>query len=61
MDDESSDCEHCNGTGYEPKNESAQSLGKLGGQATKAKYGVDHFKKIAKGWPKGKLRKVAKL
>jgi hypothetical protein len=39
------------------KNEAAQQLGKLGGQATVAKYGVEHFKRIAKGWPKGKKRK----
>lgn len=40
------------------KNEAAQQLGSLGGKATVEKYGKDHFKKIAKGWPKGKKRKV---
>lgn len=29
-------------------NKNAQSLGKLGGLATKAKYGSDYFKKIRK-------------
>ena len=37
-------------------NKAAQSLGKLGGLATKTKYGNDYFKRIAKGWPKGKKR-----
>lgn len=44
------------------KNKNAQLLGSLGGQATKKKYGSEHFKRIAKGWPKGKKRgKKAKL
>jgi len=38
-------------------NKAAQQLGKLGGQATVAKHGVEHFKPIAKGWSKGKKRK----
>lgn len=38
-------------------NKAAQQLGKLGGQATVAKHGNDHFRRIAKGWPKGKPRK----
>ena len=41
-------------------NKNAQLLGKLGGLATKAKYGSDYFKKITKGWPKGKKRKPSK-
>lgn len=32
-------------------------LGQMGGKATLAKYGKEHFSKIAKGWPKGKKRK----
>jgi len=38
-------------------NKAAQQLGKLGGRATVAKHGSDHFRRIAKGWPKGKPRK----
>ena len=30
----------------EEKSEAAKELGKLGGKATKAKYGVEHFRKI---------------
>lgn len=41
------------------KNKAAQSLGKLGGQKTAALHGREHFRKIAKGWPKGKKRKKA--
>jgi hypothetical protein len=41
------------------KNEAAQQLGKLGGNATKARHGVEHFRRIAKGWPKGKKRNVS--
>jgi len=33
-------------------------LGQMGGKATFAKYGKEHFSKIAKGWPKGKKRKA---
>lgn len=33
-------------------------LGSSGGNTTKEKYGKEHFSKIAKGWPKGKKRKV---
>lgn len=40
------------------KNKAAQQLGSLGGQATVEKHGKDHFSKIAKGWPKGKKRKI---
>lgn len=39
------------------KNIAAANLGEAGGNATKAKYGKEHFKNIAKGWPKGKKRK----
>lgn len=35
----------------------AQELGKRGGQKTASLYGSEHYKKIAKGWPKGKPRK----
>lgn len=42
------------------KNKAAQELGKRGGQKTVALYGNEHFKKIAKGWPKGKKRKPEK-
>jgi hypothetical protein len=40
------------------KSKAAQQLGKLGGQKTASLYGKEHFKKIAKGWPKGKKRKL---
>ena len=35
----------------------AKQLGKLGGQKTVSLYGKEHYRKIAKGWPKGKKRK----
>lgn len=56
MDDKVSDCEHCLGTGVEPT--LGQLLGRTGGQATLQKHGKEHFSKIAKGWPKGKKRKI---
>jgi hypothetical protein len=40
------------------KNKSAVLLGKLGGKKTVYLYGREHFVKIAKGWPKGKKRKL---
>lgn len=43
------------------KNKAAVSLGTKGGHATLSKYGKDHFSSIAKGWPKGKKRKVEDL
>lgn len=36
----------------------SRELGARGGKATLEKYGKEHFSKIAKGWPKGKKRKV---
>ena len=39
------------------KSVSATNLGESGGNATKAKYGKEHFSRITKGWPKGKKRK----
>ena len=44
-------------------NEAAKQLGKLGGEATKAKYGSDHFKKIRKlssGRKKAKPSRIVK-
>jgi hypothetical protein len=38
-------------------NKAAQALGKRGGQKTASLYGKEHYRKIAKGWPKGKKRK----
>ncbi len=37
-------------------NKAAQQLGKRGGRATVAKHGKEHFRRIARGWPKGKPR-----
>ena len=39
-------------------NKSAQQLGTLGGKKTASLYGKEHFKKIVKGWPKGKRRNI---
>ena len=39
------------------KDKAAVSLGQRGGQKTASLYGKEHYKKIAKGWPKGKKRK----
>lgn len=35
----------------------AQKTGSSGGKETLKRLGKEHFKKIAKGWPKGKPRK----
>lgn len=41
------------------RSESAKALGKLGGKATLAKYGKDHYKKmIEKRWSKTKNEKL---
>lgn len=34
------------------KNPNAQSLGKLGGEATKKKYGKEHYRKLAENMNK---------
>lgn len=39
------------------KNKAAIELGRLGGRKTVEKYGSEHFRKITKGWPKGKPRR----
>ena len=39
------------------KNKAAVSLGRRGGQKTASLFGKEHFKKIAKGWIKGRKRK----
>ena len=41
------------------KNKYAQKLGKKGGEATKKKYGSDHFRELAKKrWKKSKLQNI---
>jgi len=40
------------------KNEAAVLLGKKGGQKTASLYGKEHYRKIAKGWVKGRKRKA---
>lgn len=57
MDDKMSDCEHCSGTGYEPKSVAAKELGHLGGVATASKYGTKHFSEAGK---KGNASRWAK-
>lgn len=47
-------CPHCGKDISEVLKQQASK----GGNTTLKKYGKDHFKKIAKGWPKGKKRKV---
>jgi len=42
------------------KNKHAQILGKLGGQATKKKYGKAHYQRLAENMNKKKLAKVIK-
>lgn len=54
-------CENCKSSEESELNIAAKQLGKLGGQATVEKHGREHFKKIAKGWPKGKKRKKVAL
>lgn len=49
---------------YNMKDKAAVSLGTKGGRKTKEIYGKDYFsdisnsRKVKKGWPKGKKRKV---
>ena len=40
------------------KHSIGKMLGSQGGQKTVSLYGKEHFSKIAKGWPKGKKRKL---
>jgi len=40
------------------KNKNATELGRLGGQKTASLYGKEHYRRIAKGWVKGRKRKA---